>query len=128
MLVLTARVGGLAQRIGPRIPMTVVPLLSAGGLALFSGIGPGDHYPLPAAGLFGLGMTITVPRLTAAVLGAVEQRRAGLASGVNNAAARLAGLLGIAVLPALDGIAGGGGHDGETAGLEHGYATALRIS
>jgi len=128
MLLLSARVGALAQRIGPRIPMTVGPLLSAGGLALFSRIGPGDHYAgavLPAAVLFGLGMTITVAPLTSAVLGAVEQRRAGVASGVNNAAARLAGLLGIAVIPAVAGIAGGGG---VAAGLDHGYAAALRIS
>ncbi|HZQ78884.1 MAG TPA: MFS transporter [Acidimicrobiia bacterium] len=128
MLLLSARVGALAQRIGPRIPMTLGPLLSAGGLALFSGIGAGDHYAgavLPGAVLFGLGMTITVAPLTSAVLGAVDQRRAGVASGVNNAAARLAGLLGIAVIPAVAGIAGGAG---VAAGLDHGYATALRIS
>jgi hypothetical protein len=128
MLALSARIGALAQRIGPRIPMTVGPLLSAGGLVLFSGIGPGDHYAgsvLPAVTLFGLGMTTTVAPLTSAVLAAVEPRRAGVASGVNNAAARLAGLLGIAVIPALAGIGGGAGVAGS---LDHGYPVALRIS
>jgi Na+/melibiose symporter-like transporter len=127
-LTLSARIGALAQRIGPRLPMTLGPLTSAGGLLLFSRIGPGDHYVtavLPAVVLFGLGMTITVSPLTAAVLGAVDRRRAGVASGVNNAAARLAGLLGIAVIPAVAGIGSGAG---VAAGLDHGYATALRIS
>ena len=63
---------------------------------------------LPAVTLFGLGMTVTVSPLTAAVLGAVERRRAGVASAVNNVAARLAGLLGIAVIPAVAGIDTGG--------------------
>jgi MFS family permease len=108
--------------------MTVGPLVSAGGLLLFSRIGPGDHYVtavFPAAVLFGLGMTITVAPLTSAVLGAVDSRRAGVASGVNNAAARLAGLLGIAVIPALAGIDNGAAL---ARSLDHGYATALRIS
>jgi EmrB/QacA subfamily drug resistance transporter len=131
MLVLSARIGALAQRLGPRLPMTVGPLLSAAGLALFSGIGPGDRYAgavLPAVALFGLGMTTTVAPLTSAVLGAVEARRAGVASGVNNAAARLAGLLGIAVIPAVAGIGGGAGGGGVASALDHGYGAALRLS
>jgi len=128
MLALSARIGALAQRIGPRLPMTVGPLLSAGGLLLFSRVGPGDHYAgavFPAVAVFGLGMTTTVAPLTSAVLAAVDSRRAGVASGVNNAAARLAGLLGIAVIPALAGIGSGAGLAGS---LDHGYGAALRIS
>ena len=63
--------------------------------------------------------------LTSAVLAAVDSRRAGVASGVNNAAARLAGLLGIAVIPAVAGIGSGAGLAGS---LDHGYGAALRIS
>jgi EmrB/QacA subfamily drug resistance transporter len=130
MLALSARVGAVAQRIGPGPPMTVGPLLSAAGLVLFSQIGPGDTYVrdvLPAAVLFGLGMTVTVAPLTAAVLGAVDSRRAGIASGVNNAVARLAGLVGIAVIPAVAGIGGGGA--GDVAGsLDHGYPAALLLA
>ena len=128
MLLLSARVGGLAQRIGPRRPMTVGPLLSAGGLLLFAGIGPGDGFltaVLPAVTLFGLGMTVTVAPLTAAVLGAVDRRRSGVASAVNNVAARLAGLVGIAVIPAVAGIGTGAGLAGS---LDSGYAIALRVS
>jgi predicted MFS family arabinose efflux permease len=128
MLLLSARVGALAQRIGARLPMTVGPLLSAGGLLLFSRLGPGDPYVtavLPAVTLFGLGMTVTVPPLTSAVLGAVERRRAGVASAVNNVAARLAGLLGIAVIPVVAGVDTGGGL---ARSLDSGYPTALMIS
>ena len=128
MVSLSARVGALAQRIGARIPMTVGPLLSATGLLLFARVGPGDHYVtavLPAVTLFGLGMTFTVSPLTAAVLGAVDRRRAGVASAVNNVAARLAGLLGIAVIPAVAGIDSGAG---VARSLDTGYPAALRIS
>jgi EmrB/QacA subfamily drug resistance transporter len=128
MLLLSARVGGLAQRIGPRLPMTVGPLLSAGGLLLFARIGPGDGFltaVLPPVTLFGFGMTVTVAPLTAAVLGAVERRRSGVASAVNNVAARLAGLLGIAVIPVVAGIDNG---VALARSLDTGYATALRIS
>ena len=128
MLLLSARVGALAQRIGPRLPMTVGPLLSAGGLLLFSWIGLGDGFltaVLPAVTLFGLGMTVTVAPLTAAVLGAVDRRRAGVASAVNNVAARLAGLLGIAVIPVVAGFDNGAGLGPS---LDTAYPTALRIS
>jgi EmrB/QacA subfamily drug resistance transporter len=128
MLALSARVGSVAQQIGPRLPMTVGPLLSAAGLLLFSSIGQGDRYVsavLPAVTLFGLGMTVTVAPLTAAVLGAVDRRRAGVASAVNNVAARLAGLLGIAIIPVVAGIDTGGG---VARSLDSGYPAALRIS
>ena len=128
MLSLSAPVGSLAQRIGSRLPMTVGPLLSAAGMLLFAQIRPGDRYVtavLPAVSLFGLGMTVTVSPLTAAVLGAVERRRAGVASAVNNVAARLAGLLGIAIIPAVAGIDTGGGLAGS---LDTGYPAALRVS
>jgi hypothetical protein len=128
MLTLSARIGAVAQRIGARLPMTVGPLLSAAGLSLFAEVGPGDRYVtalLPAVTLFGLGMTVTVAPLTAAVLGAVDRRRAGVASAVNNVAARLAGLLGIAIIPAVAGIDTGGG---VARSLDTGYPTALRIS
>ncbi|MBY4127159.1 MFS transporter [Rhodococcus fascians] len=109
MLVLSARAGRLAGRIGPRIPMTVGPLLSALGLLLMLRIGPGSSYVtdiLPAVLVFGLGLSTLVAPLTAAVLGAVSTDRAGIASGVNNAVARTSQLLAVAALPALAGIAG----------------------
>jgi EmrB/QacA subfamily drug resistance transporter len=128
MVSLSARIGALAQRIGARIPMTIGPLLSAAGLLLFARVGAGDRYVatvLPAVTLFGLGMTVTVSPLTAAVLGAVDRRRAGVASAVNNVAARLAGLLGIAVIPAVAGIDSSAGVGRS---LDTGYPAALRIS
>jgi MFS family permease len=107
MLLLSSRFGALSQRIGARIPMTVGPIIVGIGLVWFGQIGPGDRYVttvLPAAVVFGFGLSVTVAPLTAAVLGAVESDRAGIASGVNNAVARLAGLLAVAVLPALVGL------------------------
>jgi EmrB/QacA subfamily drug resistance transporter len=107
MLTLSARVGYLSRRTGPRLPMTVGPLVAATGLLLLGRIGPGSGYfdtVLPAVAFFGLGMTITVAPLTSAVLAAVDDRHVGVASGVNNAVARLAGLVAVAALPALTGI------------------------
>jgi EmrB/QacA subfamily drug resistance transporter len=109
MLALSARAGALAGRIGPRRPMTFGPLLVACGLLLMLRIGPGAGYlteVLPAVIVFGLGLALTVAPLTAAVLGAAAARHAGVASGVNNAVARTAGLLAVAVLPAVTGLTG----------------------
>ncbi|OZD79915.1 MFS transporter [Rhodococcus sp. 05-339-2] len=109
MLVLSARAGRIAGRIGPRIPMTVGPLLAALGLVLMLRIEPGSTYAtdvLPAVVVFGLGLSALVAPLTGAVLGAVSTDRAGIASGVNNAVARTSQLLAVAALPALAGIAG----------------------
>jgi EmrB/QacA subfamily drug resistance transporter len=127
MLVLSARMGALAQRIGPRIPMTVGPVIVGAGLLWLGLIEPGDSYlttVFPAAVLFGLGLSVTVAPLTAAVLGAVDERLLGVGAGTNNAVARLAGLLAVAVLPSLAGVelstTGGGSLPG--------YQTAMAIA
>ncbi|MDQ1017502.1 MFS transporter [Streptomyces afghaniensis] len=107
MLLLSARSGELADRIGPRIPLTVGPLLCAAGMLLMLRVGPGASYVadvLPALLVLGLGMVTLVAPLTATVLGSVDVARAGLASGINNAAARAAGLVAVAALPLLAGM------------------------
>jgi EmrB/QacA subfamily drug resistance transporter len=109
MLALSARSGALAQRIGPRLPMTVGPLVSACGLLLMTRIGAGASYVwdvLPGVVVFGLGLAATVAPLTATVLATADIRHAGVASGVNNAVARAGGLLAVAGLPAAVGLSG----------------------
>jgi EmrB/QacA subfamily drug resistance transporter len=109
MLLLSARSGALAARIGPRLQMTVGPLLLAGGLALFSRIGPSGSYlteVLPAVLVFGLGVAANVAPLTTTVLAAVPAEHAGMASAVNNDVARAAALIAVAVLPAAAGLTG----------------------
>ncbi|GAA4002710.1 MULTISPECIES: MFS transporter [Streptomyces] len=107
MLLFSARSGALADRIGPRIPLTVGPLLCAAGMLLMLRVGPDASYladVLPALLVLGLGMVTLVAPLTATVLGSVDTARAGLASGINNAAARAAGLIAVAALPLIAGM------------------------
>ncbi|GGX65738.1 MFS transporter [Streptomyces fructofermentans] len=107
MLFLSARSGELGQRIGPRIPLTVGPLLAAAGMLLMLRVGQGASYVsdvLPAVLVLGVGMVALVAPLTATVLASVDAGRAGLASGINNAAARAAGLVAVAALPLLVGM------------------------
>ncbi|HMH93077.1 MAG TPA: MFS transporter [Streptosporangiaceae bacterium] len=107
MLAFSARSGALAQRIGPRWPMTAGTLISAVGLLLMLRIGAHASYltdVLPAVTVFAVGLTLTVAPLTATVLASASVRHAGVASGVNNAVARAAGLLAVAGLPALAGL------------------------
>jgi EmrB/QacA subfamily drug resistance transporter len=107
MLFLSARSGELAQRIGPRLPLTVGPLLCAAGMLLMLRVGEGASYVrdvLPAVVVMGMGMVTLVAPLTATVLASVDNGRAGLASGINNAAARAAGLVAVAALPLLAGM------------------------
>ncbi|MGH2753388.1 MAG: DHA2 family efflux MFS transporter permease subunit [Actinomycetota bacterium] len=109
LLLLSPRVGAWAQRVGPRIPMTLGPIVAGAGLALFVLVEPGASYftsVFPGIFVFGLGMALVVAPLTAAVLAAVDEHRAGVASGVNNAVARIAGLLAIALLPLVSGMTG----------------------
>jgi hypothetical protein len=107
MLLLSARSGELAERIGPRIPLTVGPLLCAAGMLLMLRAGPDASYAadvLPAVLVLGLGLVTLVAPLTATVLASVDVARAGLASGINNAAARAAGLVAVAALPLVTGM------------------------
>jgi EmrB/QacA subfamily drug resistance transporter len=128
MLVLSARAGALSERIGPRMPMTAGPLVCAVGLLLLARIGPNASYlrdVLPGVLVLGLGLSLTVAPLTATALGSVEDRYAGVASGVNNAVARAAGLLAVAVLPLAAGLDGGNLTD--PAALAPTYRTAMLI-
>ncbi|RMB61861.1 DHA2 family efflux MFS transporter permease subunit [Tessaracoccus antarcticus] len=109
MLALSSASGALAYRIGPRLQMSVGPAVCALGLVLMLRIGPDASYVadvLPGVAVFGLGLAIMVAPLTATALSSAPVDRAGLASGVNNAVARAAGLLAIAVLPAFAGLGG----------------------
>ena len=98
MFALSRRFGALADRIGPRLFMGAGPLVSAGGILLLLGTGRQVDFVtdlLPALLVFSLGLAMTVAPLTATVLADADQRDAGIASAVNNAVARVAGLIGI---------------------------------
>ncbi|HLU57492.1 MAG TPA: MFS transporter [Pseudonocardia sp.] len=128
MLVFSARAGALAGRIGPRLPMTVGPLVAAAGLLLLLRVGVGASWladVLPAMVVFGAGLTLTVAPLTATVLDSAPDRYAGAASGVNNAVARAAGLLAVAVVPGIAGISGGDYTDPVV--FDAGFRTAILI-
>jgi EmrB/QacA subfamily drug resistance transporter len=129
MLLISPIAGRWSARIGARLPMTAGAVLAAGGLLLLSSVGPGTAYLpglVPGLALFGVGLATLVAPLTAAVLGAVPEERAGVASAVNNATARLAGLLGTAVLPLAAGL--GGLTELRGTALAVGVGAALRIS
>ncbi|MEP6689289.1 MAG: MFS transporter [Gemmatimonadales bacterium] len=109
MLLVSPLAGRWSARVGARLPMTVGAVLAAGGLLLLSTAGPVAAYLsglVPGLALFGVGLATLVAPLTAAVMGAVPERRVGVGSAVNNATARLASLLGTAVLPLAAGLSG----------------------
>lgn len=101
LFLLSGRMGKLAGKIGPRLPMTIGPLLSAAGIFWLVHLRVGMHYLpqiFPGVALFGLGLATTVAPLTTAVMSSVEQEDSGIASGINNAVSRAAGLIVIAAL------------------------------
>jgi EmrB/QacA subfamily drug resistance transporter len=109
MLLLSSRSGALAAKIGPRLQMTVGPLVIAAGLALFARIGHSGDYlteVLPAVLVFGFGLAINVAPLTSTVLAAAPAENAGAASAINNDVARAGSLIAVAVLPAAAGLTG----------------------
>jgi len=129
MLALSSRSGALASRIGPRLQMTVGPLVIAVSFLLFIRVGDSGDYltvVLPAAVVFGLGVAIMVAPLTATALAAAPAEHSGVASAVNNDVARAGQLIAVAVLPALAGITGQSYlHPAE---LAHGFKTAAIIA
>lgn len=113
LLLFAAKGGELGTRIGPRLPMTLGPLVCAVGTALLISVDAGDTgwsgYAtaiLPGVTVFGLGMCLLVAPLTATVLAAAPDRYSGVASGVNNAVARAGSLLAVAALPVAVGLGG----------------------
>ncbi|WP_166347678.1 MFS transporter [Phytoactinopolyspora limicola] len=111
MLVLSGRSADLATRLGVRAPLVVGALVGGAGVALLSGVGPGDSYVpavLPGVTLLGIGLVILVPTLTATVMAAAPGDQAGVASGINNGVSRAAGLIAVAAIPAVVGLGGDG--------------------
>jgi EmrB/QacA subfamily drug resistance transporter len=128
MLALSARSAALAARIGPRLQMTVGPLLIAAGMVLFARVhGNGDYLTqvLPAVLVLGFGLAANVAPLTTTALSAAPAEHSGIASAVNNDVARTAGLIAVAVLPALAGITGDVYL--HPAALTHGFHVAVLI-
>ncbi len=126
MLLLSPRAGDLVGRIGPRLPMTVGPLVCGAGAAVLSGVGASANYwaeVLPGVAVFALGLTTLVAPLTSTVLAAVPDRHAGIASGINNAVARGGSLLAVAALPAVVGLHGDDYN--QPAVFSDGYAQAM---
>ncbi|WP_433323821.1 MFS transporter [Spirillospora sp. CA-294931] len=128
MLLLSSRAGALAQRIGPRRPMAAGLVVVAIGMVLVGRIGEDASYVwqvLPAVTVFGLGLSAVVAPLTATVLATADVRHAGVASGVNNAVARAAGLLAVAAIPPLTGLTGEAYND--PSAFSDGFQTAMIV-
>ena len=120
---LSSRIGALSARFGPRLFMGVGPLVAAGGVLLLVRLDENVDYArdlLPAMIVFGLGLAMTVAPLTATVMAEAGRGDSGIASGVNNAVARVAGLLGIAVVGVA--VAGRSGAELDLAGFRLGMA------
>jgi EmrB/QacA subfamily drug resistance transporter len=129
MLALSARSGQLATRIGPRLQMSVGPIVVGVGLAMLTFATSGTSYwiyVLPAVLVFGIGLAITVAPLTATAMSSAPPEHSGIASAVNNDVARFGGLLAVAILPALAGITGTSYLHPDA--LAAGFRTAVLIS
>jgi EmrB/QacA subfamily drug resistance transporter len=131
LFVLSPRFGRLASGTGPRLPMTVGPIVGGIGLLAMLRVGTDADYLtdlLPAIVVFGLGLAATVAPLTATVLDSVEERRVGVASGVNNGVSRVAGLLAIAVLGAVISAHFGASLDSNLGGAPLGPAAEKTVA
>jgi MFS family permease len=130
MFALSRRFGALADRHGPRLFMGLGPLVAAVGLLLFQRVGIHVDYVtdvLPALLVFSLGLSMTVAPLTAAVLAGAERTQAGIASAVNNAVARVAGLLGTAAVGAAIATAFATSLDAHLASVRLGSAATAAV-
>lgn len=126
MLCFSPSSGTLAQRIGPRLQLSLGPAIVALGMLMMTQIDGYSSYltgVLPAVVVFGAGLTLVVSPITATVLAAAGESRAGIASGVNNAVARVASLLAVALLPLIAGLTGTRFYD--PAAMTHGFHVAM---
>ncbi len=129
LLVFSSKAGALATRIGPRLPLTLGPIGIAAGMLLMLRIDPGDSYlstVFPAVVVYGAGLALVVAPVTATVLAAADDRHAGVASGINNAVARVAGLVAVAVLPLIAGLSGEAFFD--PAAMDDGFKIAMVVT
>jgi EmrB/QacA subfamily drug resistance transporter len=127
ILLFSARSGAVAKRIGPRLQLTVGPLILAAGLLLLGRIGPGASWVsdvLPGSIVFGLGLVSFVAPLTATVMGSVAPDHVSVASGVNNAGARTASLASLSVIPVVSGLSSAVG----AADVTHAFRISLVIA
>ena len=128
MMLLSPLAGAVSERIGPTVPMTVGPLIMAASVVALTRVDTDTSYfteVIAPTVVFGIGLAIMVTPLTATALAAVPDHRAGIASGVNNAVARIGGLLAIAVLPVVTAIGPDGFDDATT--LRPAFVTAMWI-
>jgi Na+/melibiose symporter-like transporter len=128
MIFLSAKGGEIGSRIGPRIPMTVGPIVMAASCLMLLAVGDDVNYVtdvLPGMTVFGLGLALMVAPLTATVLAAAPDEHAGIASGVNNALARAGSLLAVAALPVAVGLSGADYED--PAMFDDGYRMAMIV-
>jgi MFS family permease len=128
MVLISPLAGRVAEQHGARTPMVAGSLTAAAGMLLFMRVGPGAGFlttVFPAAVVFAFGLAWLVTPLTAVALGALGPARAGLASGVNNAVARLAGLLAVTGIPLAAGLSGTGALSPQA--LNEGFSRAMLV-
>jgi EmrB/QacA subfamily drug resistance transporter len=129
LLALSTPSGAIAQRIGPRIPLTTGTVLVGAGLLLMTRIHPGDRFilgVLPALIVFGAGLGVVITPITATVLASVDSRHSGIASAVNNELSRLGQMIAVAALPLAAGLSGSAFED--PAAMAAGFPVAMAIA
>ncbi len=129
LLALSTPSGAIAQRIGPRIPLTVGAVLAGAGLLLMAQLHPGDRFfsaVLPALIVFGVGLGVLITPITATVLASVDSRHSGIASAVNNALSRLGQMIAVAALPLAAGLSGSAFED--PARMAAGFPVAMDVA
>jgi EmrB/QacA subfamily drug resistance transporter len=129
LLALSTPSGTIAQRIGPRIPLTIGAVLVGAGLLMMARIHPGDRFlpgVLPPLIVFGVGLGVLITPITATVLASVDSRHSGIASAVNNALSRLGQLIAVAALPLVAGLSGAAFED--PAKMAAGFPVAMAVA
>ena len=129
LLTLSSPSGAIAQRIGPRIPLTIGAALAGAGLLLMAQLHPGDGYfsaVLPSLIVFGVGLGVLITPITATVLASVDSRHSGIASAVNNALSRLGQMIAVAALPLAAGLSGSAFED--PARMAAGFPVAMTVA